>query len=332
MDLKPRFTSLALAVWILAVPSLRADNLNVSPIAISGRNLDWTEEGNTLKWPGGAIYSYYQMGRARIQSETSDYFAPGPWSAAWQNSPSYPAFSRHADTPAATQQLTWASPYYSLAKVDMGSTPKRVQSRNFSTGWARSAVNYSVRVEHTSATPLDYFVVLQHPKFLLGVQAAYTLQPGGPGGGGGTYLYKSPDAARARAAVDVLVDGLPVWSSESTYMYPDGDASYPWDKRLTSWGNTPVDNGQTKLYLGKLQAGKAITITFVVRADTYVDADNCGTSYGGWNSPDEKRCFDLTQTVELPTLPTGPVGISVYGKDLNTTPFLLSSPIYWPLF
>ena len=78
-------------------------------------------------------------------------------------------------------------------------------------GWARSAVNYSVRVEHSSSTPLDYFVLLQHPKFLLGVQAAYTLQPNGFGG---DYLYKSPDAARARAAVDVLVDGRPVWSSE----------------------------------------------------------------------------------------------------------------------
>ncbi|MCX6626234.1 MAG: hypothetical protein NTW28_01205, partial [Candidatus Solibacter sp.] len=170
-------------------------------------------------------------------------------------------------------------------------------------------------------------------KLSVSVSPAYTLQPGGPGGGGGTYLYKSPVAARARAAVDVLVDGLPVWSSESTYMYPEALANYPWDRRMTSWGNTPVDNGQTKLYLGKLVAGKAITISFIVRTDTWVNADACGTAYGmGFNTPDEKRCFDLIATADLPSPALGPVGISVYGKNLNTSPFLLSNPIDWLLF
>ena len=54
----------------------------------------------------------------------------------------------------------------------MAPSPKKVQSRNFSTGWARSAVNYSVKVEHYGSTPLDYFVALQHPKFTLGVSPA----------------------------------------------------------------------------------------------------------------------------------------------------------------
>ena len=139
-----------------------------------------------------------------------------------------------------------------------------------------------------------------------------------------------PNAARARAAVDVLVDGLPVWSSESTYMYPEGTASYAWDKRLTSWGNTLVDNGETKLYLGKLYPGQSITITFVVRTDTFVNADSCGTAYGiGFNVPDQKTCFDLSQTVDLPFDGSGPPGISVYAKSLNTSPFL-AIPIYWP--
>jgi hypothetical protein len=132
--------------------------------------------------------------------------------------------------------------------------------------------------------------------------------------------------------VDVLVDGLPVWSTESTYMYPENSAHYAWDKRMTSWGNALVANGQTKLYLGKLQAGKGITITFVVRTDTYVDAAICGTATGGSNSPDQKRCFDLTQTVELPNPASGPVGISVYAKNLNTTASPLGHPVYWPLF
>ena len=112
-------------------------------------------------------------------------------------------------------------------------------------------------------------------------------------------------------------------------MYPEGN--YASEKRVTLWGNTPVESGTTKLYLGKLQAGKAFTITFVVLTDTRVDANTCGTAYGGWNTPDEKSCFDLTQTVEFPNPSTGPVGISVYAKSLNTTPNLYV-PIYWLLF
>jgi hypothetical protein len=333
MQFNPRLTSAALVVSIFAIPALWAENLNVSPIAISGRSINWTEEAGALKIIGAATFTYSQVGHARIQQEPNDYFVVAPWSAAWLNSPSHPVLSRQANTPAPTSSLTWASPYYSLAKIDMAATPTVVSSRNFTTGWARSVMNYSVHVEHNSSTPLDYFVLLDNPKYLLGVSPGYTLQPGGPGGGGGTYLYKSPNAARARAAVDVLVDGLPVWSSESNYMYPEGTADYPWDKLLSTWGNTVTENGQTKLYLGKMSAGKAITVTFVVRSDTFVDGDGCGTAYGGWNTPDEKRCFDLTQTVQLPHVSnSSPVGISLYAKNLNTTPILIGYPILWSLF
>lgn len=330
MDLKLRLTCLPLVISMFAASSLRGDNLNVSAIAIGGRNLDWTEEANTLRAAPGATISYYQLGRARVSADPTDYVAPGPWSAAWQNSASYPVVSRQVNTPAPTSQLTWASPYYSLAKVDMAASPKRVQSRNFSTGSASSAVNYSVRIDHYSSTPLDYFVVLEHPKSTLGISPAYTLQPNGSGG---TYLPINPHGARARAAVDVMVDGLPVWSSESTYMWEelaDFDAG---DKRLTSWGNTLVENGETRLYLGKLQAGKSITISFIVRSDTWVDADTCGTAYAtGFNTPDVRHCFDLTQTVDLPSLSSGPAGIWVYAKNLNTTPVVIGTPVNWPLF
>jgi hypothetical protein len=330
MNMTPRFKCLPLVLAITTTPALYPEELNVSPIATAGRNLSWTEEAAAPRVRGGAVYTFFQMGRARVEGDLNDYFAIGPWSAAWQNSPAYPALSREVPTPAATPQLTWASPYYREAKIDMESFPKRVASHTFSSGWAKSAVNYSVRVAHYSATALDYFVLLKHPKYLRGIQFAYTLQPNSSGG---VYLYKSPTSARARAAVDVLVDGLPVWSSESTYMYrPDGTINQSTDKRETTWGNTVTANGETKLYLGKLSAGKSITITFVVRTDAHADADECGTEYGGWNTPNKKRCFDLTQTVELTSNTTGPVSFSVYGKDLNTTPMPVTIPIYWDLF
>ena len=330
MDLGLRTAYLTLAASILAAPALQAQNINVSPIATNWRTLDWTEEANTIKVIPPANITYYQMGRVRVPADTSDYVGPAPWTAAWSNVPLYPYLSREFDTPPPTSQLTWASPYYSLGLVDMASSTRQIQSRTFSSGSARSAINYSVRVEHYGSTPLDYFVQLQHPKIQIGASPAYTLQPGGPGGGGGTYLYYSPDAARARGSVDVLVDGLPVWSSESTYMYPEGIASYPWDKKNNSWGNPLTDGGVSKLYLGKLYAGQSITITFVVHSDTFVDADTCGTSPGGFNSPDQKHCFDLTGTVQLQSQTSGPVGITVFAKSLNTMP-ITSIPINFPI-
>ena len=198
----------------------------------------------------------------------------------------------------------------------MAGPEKQLQSRTFTTGWAVAAGNYSVRTEHYSSMALDYFILLNHPKYLRSIQAAYDLVPGS---NGGTYLYKKPTSARARAAVDVLVNGLPVWTSESTYMFPEGTASYAWDKIETTWGNTVTANGQTRLYLGKLNAGASITITFIVRTDVHAVADQCGTANWGYYSPDEKRCFDLTQTVQLTSSESGgPVSFSVYAKQLNT--------------
>ncbi|MCX6627048.1 MAG: hypothetical protein NTW28_05405, partial [Candidatus Solibacter sp.] len=71
MDLKVRFACLPLAISIFAIPGLSAENVNVSPIAISGRSLDWTEEANTFRSRPGATYTYYQMGRVRIQNDLS---------------------------------------------------------------------------------------------------------------------------------------------------------------------------------------------------------------------------------------------------------------------
>src|SRR5688572_15204590 len=65
MDTTPRLTCLPLVVVILTIPALYSENLNVSPIAISGRNLNWTEEAAAPRERGGAPYTFFQMGRTR---------------------------------------------------------------------------------------------------------------------------------------------------------------------------------------------------------------------------------------------------------------------------
>jgi hypothetical protein len=309
---------LLLAILQIAVSS--AENLNVSRIAIAPRSIDWTEEANAPIVIGSwATFDYWQVGHARIHADTMDWYV-NPWSQVnWTSSPTSPNTMRQLVTPPPTSSLKYSSPYYQLAKVDMTPNPKIVQSRTYSTGSAQSAVNYSIKVSHGSAQPLDYFIYLYHPKILTGVQAAYTLQPGGPGGSGGTYLYKFPTTASSRGAVDVLVDGLPVWSNESMYMYPDGTAEWAWDKLFTKWGNPLVDNGTTKLYIGRIAANTIVNVSLIVRTDVKAVASQCGTEYGGWNYADTQHCFDLTQSVQLPAGAQIPA-IYVFGKYLNTTP------------
>jgi hypothetical protein len=308
-----------LTIAAAAVPALTAQSyLNVSKIATTFRGIDWNVEASAPVVNSGATITYYQMGRARVEGDASDFFAPGPWSAAWSNAASYPVVQRQVNTPLPTAQLAWGSPVYRMGSVDMAAFPKHVASRTFSSGWATAAVNYSVRVQQFSMPANDYFIILNHPTIQRVVQAAYSLQSGGPGGSGGTYQYFSPNSARARAAVDILVDGLPVWSYESTYMYPENTADYAWEKVETTWGHTLDPNSQTKLYLGRLGAGKSMTITFIVRTDAHANAPQCGTQSGSWNNPDVKRCFDLTQAVSMNGLETGPVSFLVYAKRLDS--------------
>jgi hypothetical protein len=314
--------SFLIFLMLLQTAVSKAENLNVSQIAIAPRSINWTEEASApVVYGSWASFDYSQVGHTRIHADTKDWYQ-NPWSQVnWTSSPTTPNTMRQLVTPPPNSTVKYSSPYYQLAKVDMTPTPKVVQSRTFSTGSAQTALNYTIKVSHGSSQPLDYFIHVYHPKILTGVAAAYTLQPGGPGGSGGTYLYKFPTTASSRASMDVLVDGLPVWSTESTYMYPDGTAGWAWDKLFTKWGTTPVDNGSTKLYIGRLAANTIVRVTLIVHADVKADASQCGTEYGGWNTADTIHCFDLTQTVQLAAGAQIPA-VYVYGKYLNTTPIL----------
>jgi hypothetical protein len=307
-----------LTLLAAAVPAVTAQSfLNVSHIATTLRGIDWYVEKDAPVVNSGATITYFEMGRARVQGDASDHFAIGPWSAAWDNTTAYPVVQRSVNTPAPTAQLAWGSPFYRIGSVDMAAFPKHIASRTFSSGWATAAVNYTVRVQQYSPQPNDFFIVVNHPTVQRVVQAAYSLNSGGPGGSGGTYQYLSPTSARSRAAIDVLVDGLPVWTYESTYMYPENTAEYAWDKLETTWGHTLDPNSQTKLYLGRLRAGKSLTISFIVRTDAHANAAQCGTQSGSWNNPDVKRCFDLSQTVNMNGFQTGTPSFLVYAKRLD---------------
>lgn len=309
----------AAACW--AAPA-GADQLNVSQIATgTDTPVDWAASAAQPQVVG-ASFSYFTMATAVIDPDKTVFFAPVPWSAAMNPAPAYPQLQRSKPTQPYDQggaSFSYDQPSYSRAGISMNAVApekKQVEAQSFRSGASAAAVSYRVRIDHTAAEALDYFLDLARPVVKRVAEPGYDLCCSGDSNGG-TYTYHAPDSAVARAAVDVYADELPIWSSESAFMYPQDQYGTPWDKREWSWdhANGP---GQTRLYLGRLAAGQSLTITLVARADARTVATDCGISKssGPYGPPSyEVRCYELDQTIELSGGDNGaPVSFSVYSK------------------
>ena len=281
------------ALWI---PAAAAEHINVSRIVTGTQtSVNWSEI-NVLTRRGGATLSDYTLATAQIDPDKVVYFTPVPWGSVPTSTPGKPVISRVA--PLADYQqngfnFTYDRHYTSSAKVDM--TPagtKPVNASVFKGGAAMAAVSYRVQAVSTATDPVDYFVGLDVPLLLAGFQPAYNLCCSGDSNGG-TYNYLRPHDATARAAVDIYVDDLPVWSSETAFIYPQTQDGSPFDRTDVAW-DKPAVAGKTYLYLGPLAKGAGVVVTLVARAESAGTSD-CGNQSFSFPSPpgDEKHCLDL---------------------------------------
>jgi len=296
-----------------------ADQINVSKIATGTHTgVDWAAVDAQPKVAVGAL-SYFTLATAAVQGDAQPFVAPPPWSATLQAVPAYPDLLRKTPLADYTQggaDFHYARDYGSLAEADMAGATKQVRAGAFRDGSGNAAASYRVRIDNTTGQPLDYFVDLAVPVFARTAQPGYDLCCSGDSNGG-TYTYHRPKSARARAAVDLFADELPVWSSESTFLYPnDSQTGSPFDKLEWQWDRAP-GTGSARLYLGRLAAGGALTLTLVVRAEAATLATDCGITGGGFYNGNQYdvRCYDLQQTVQLAGGANGaPVAMSLYAK------------------
>lgn len=332
--------SVALAAWAslsIAGSAAAATQLNVSQIATGTySSLNWSVELGQAN-VGGWGLSYFSLATGDIDTDASAYFAPDPWSAAMTTGPGYPSLTRSKPTQNYQQgnsQFEYDHNTSRLATVEMGSaTAKTVDAEVYDGGAsgasADAVLSYRAQVTNTTAQTLDFFLDLKVPTIKRGSQPGYDLCCSGDSNGG-TYAYHKPKSWNAQAAVDVLVDGLPVWSSEQTALYPNITGGTPFDEVDVDWdkANGP---GTTTLFLGRIAAGKTLAVTLVVRADANDLAPDCGIQAPGSyiDHTYTVHCFDLSQQVNLTSVTTtSRRGVRTPFRIYAKAPFLLKKVPY----
>jgi hypothetical protein len=292
---------LTAAVLAANVVNLEAATVNVSKIATG----TFTPTPNLgLVIPMGtpmAAVTHYPVVHAKTGADALDMYQPGSWSVVWANNATDPSIKRQANSPAPTvdqygANVSYYLPYYEVGEAGMTNTGKQQTFAGvFRTGAAAASSSYAMQVQHFGALTHNYYLSIKAPELYQTHSPAYRLEPGS---NGGTYVYYAPAAAKSRSAVDIYVDGLPVWSTERIYAYPD-DTDDPFAALEHEWGAAQNNSGDVVLYLGRLSAGQSVRITMVVRTDGQTTANTCGTQSAGWNYT-VKHCFNLQERVLLP--------------------------------
>lgn len=179
---------------------------------------------------------------------------------------------------------------------------RRMAVQTWKTGSGAAVASYGVRLVTPAGTARRTYLEFVLPTATRGWQEAYYV--GGPSG----YqpFYTTPERLQARQAVDVYVDGLPVWSSASNLLLPQR-FNPPYSQRLRLDWDRPLTGGDTAtLFLGTLPAGQSYALTVVLRTDLRVQAPTCkndsefGVSY--------QRCHSQVEALSLPARSTGSSG------------------------
>ncbi|WP_326539785.1 hypothetical protein [Pseudorhodoferax sp.] len=192
---------------------------------------------------------------------------------------------------------------------------RRMAVQTWKTGSGASVVSYGIRLVTPPGNARRTYLEFVLPTATRGWQEAYYV--GGPSG----YqpFYTTPERLQTRQAVDVYVDGLPVWSSASNLLLPKR-FNPPYSQRLRLDWDRPLTGGDTTtLFLGTLPAGQSYALTVVLRTDLRIEAPTCkndseyGVSY--------QRCHSQVEALSLPArstgVTTGPYQVTTYKPDLR---------------
>jgi hypothetical protein len=175
---------------------------------------------------------------------------------------------------------------------------RRVSSQTYARGSGSAVLSYSVKLT-TGPGSAHWFVEFTPPTLSRAVQTAFFI--GGPSGE--QPIHSRPDSSAARSAVDVYIDGLPIWSSESSHHVPETfDEDFATDFLRLGW-DKPLGGGRTTLWLGLLPPDRTYVITLLVRVDERVDAESdaldCPTDTEFFNVL-VHRCHSQREALSLP--------------------------------
>jgi len=295
-------------------------NINVSDLATGQfQGINFGVVNALPKLPCGAC-TYAGSSTAIKSPDAAPTLMPQAWPASAQSIlPVPPVVARQKDNllhgtfiNGYEQIYDWS--VWRRAAIDFGIIDWVASSFVVEDGSAGSVVAYHVKVTNDAPVERHYFVELAIPVASRLVQHAYDLIPGD---NGGTYVFFRPDWAFGRSLVDLLVDGLPVWSNTSSYNFPDDYDGSLFTDQIIDWGDT--DDDRVRLYLGKLAPAATFDIDYSVRTDSRASAD-CG--FESHSFPPQKiyHCYALQMLRSLPASDRSEMwslDFEVYAKDAS---------------
>lgn len=174
---------------------------------------------------------------------------------------------------------------------------RRMSVQTWKDGSGATLVSVTARV--VPATTKGYYLEFRVPTLNRSWKEAWYM--GGPSGY--ENFHKLPKQMQARSMVDVVVDGMPVWSGTAHKFKPQR-WSPPYLQYLDlQWGPVLQDD-TVNLFLGTLAAGVPRTVSVIFRSDLRVNADTCYTDSDGYGNS-MYRCDSRREGMNLPAINVG---------------------------
>lgn len=190
---------------------------------------------------------------------------------------------------------------------------RALEVQTWKSGSGGNALSWAVRIQTPAGAPRRTYLEFAVPTLDRPVKLA-----GGVGGPSGDEPFTlQPERLQARAAMDVYVDGVPVWSAESLRLLPRRyrpDLRAPFELSIDG----TLDGGRVTLFLGSLPGGSVRTATVVMRNDLRVDAPTCHDTHSAYSGT-LRRCHAQIERLRVPTQALAPFyihapDISVYTR------------------
>lgn len=309
----------------LTVQPARADVVNVSAFVLGTRAQVPPVLGPaTPTYPCGAACLY--AGISKVGADAGYVMEPAPYTASsWP--PVYtaalPAVGAVDETlgipapPSGVVTDGGAIGAARLARVQYDWTPllggtRMMGVQSWKGGSGVASVSIAIRITPAADKKYHYLEFVVPRLARQWQEAAYV---GGPSGN--QPIQELPQQMQSRSAVDVYIDGLPVWSGESTSLKPQGWSPPAVGYLDLDWG-PDLDESRVTLFLGALPLGVTRTVALVFRTDLRVAANTCYTSnmYG----TSAQRCDSRREALTLPSMLSGnggPLQLPTYRPDVR---------------
>lgn len=320
-------------------------NVNAAEIGTGvPRALNWADEAAQSPIWCGTACDYSKVSTAKIAPDSLWTYTP----AAWPDNdvtpiPNPSAVYRSTPTPTGTtdsqgREILYDSPYYERGAVigtrvgDYSLTTSVHQSGNQSSGPGKgaAALSYRVKAQNQSSGARDYFIRFTAPKRVAGVSPPYYY--GGPSGNQ-PFNVNQNKYVKTRSAVDVLVNGLPVWSTSAGYFLPEEASS------STDYSGYPIDFGYESdddtytVFIGRYASAAFFEIDFIVRAESVSKGAACGTVSDPMTHPNpksRKHCLLVSEGRTLLEAPNQDVFL-IYSKVVSTPIYEIAPGVIGPL-